>query len=300
MRAWAAVAALIWGLVAPDAYGEKPDIHHSWVVREATNSHQNPLIFRLSDGKSEPGLVMTWLVWELVIDTPKDDQHFPASFRIPFIFANGRIVIARESAVVDDLIGKHGLPPIVGDRSVFVIVAHFIMDGAGALHNCNYCRAGFCYDRKGWEMACIFDGKHDWNSIHTLVEYDPTSWRNVGSVDPGSLLGTHFPQLMGRIAASDDDGGNSSGGGGHNTDNASALPATVASLLGTVIAFLAIKLIFYATDRGGKSVYAGVIVGFPIFLLGFCLLLFCFLPDPPPIFGLEVIPWHFVQIASAP
>jgi hypothetical protein len=45
-------------------------------------------------------------------------------------------------------------------------------------------------------------------------------------------------------------------------------------------------------DRGGKLFAMIFVCGFPFFCLGGLLILFCFLSDPPPIFGLSIGSWH--------
>jgi hypothetical protein len=49
-----------------------------------------------------------------------------------------------------------------------------------------------------------------------------------------------------------------------------------------------VKLLSDALDRGGDLLYVVFIIGFPPFCLGGLLIFFCFLPDPPPIFGIAI------------
>lgn len=71
------------------------------------------------------------------------------------------------------------------------------------------------------------------------------------------------------------------------------LPGPIALLLGGLLVVASIKFLFYALDCGGKLLCLAFFGGFPFFFLGFALIFFCFLPDPPSIFGLGIARFHF-------
>ena len=67
-----------------------------------------------------------------------------------------------------------------------------------------------------------------------------------------------------------------------------ATECVVALFLGGALIIGSTKFLFYAMDRGGKLFYLAFLGGFPFFCLGFLLILFCFLSDPPSIFGFSI------------
>lgn len=74
------------------------------------------------------------------------------------------------------------------------------------------------------------------------------------------------------------------------------LPPPLALLVGGVLVIGTCKLLFYAMDRGGKIFGMVFIGGFPIFFFGFMLILFCFLPESPSIFGFSIGSWHLPSL----
>jgi hypothetical protein len=64
----------------------------------------------------------------------------------------------------------------------------------------------------------------------------------------------------------------------------------VVLFLGCVLIVGAIKFLFYAMDCGGYLFYVAFTAGFIPFAIGGILVLSCFLRDPPPIFGIAIVP----------
>ena len=61
-------------------------------------------------------------------------------------------------------------------------------------------------------------------------------------------------------------------------------------MAGIVLMALAIIFLIYSLNRSDYFMYVGAFGGSPAVHRGFLLLLFCFLPDPPPIFGFSIDP----------
>lgn len=67
------------------------------------------------------------------------------------------------------------------------------------------------------------------------------------------------------------------------------LPAPIAFFLGCLLVVASLKLLFYGMDSSSdKTYYIAFVCGFPFFCLGFLLIFFCLLPDPPKIFGISI------------
>lgn len=77
-------------------------------------------------------------------------------------------------------------------------------------------------------------------------------------------------------------------GGDPQTANSPTLPKPIAFFLGSILIVAMFKLLFYSFDRGGKIFYMVFFGGFPLAFLGVALVVFCFLPDPPPIFWFKI------------
>jgi hypothetical protein len=106
----------------------------------------------------------------------------------------------------------------------------------------------------------------------------------------GELHNTPLPV---RITTTDDNGNGTNTGGNPQTESGKFIPSSVAIFSGALLIAGAVKCLFYAIDRGGKVFYMAFFGGFPIFFVGFTLVFFCFLSDPPTIFGLTVRGlWH--------
>ncbi len=71
------------------------------------------------------------------------------------------------------------------------------------------------------------------------------------------------------------------------------ISAPLAFIMGLVICGGLLKLLFYFGNREINLLYIVIFGGFPLYVLGLALMLFCFLPDPPPIFWFRIIPFHF-------
>lgn len=71
-------------------------------------------------------------------------------------------------------------------------------------------------------------------------------------------------------------------------DHSRAVPIPCAFLLGCIFLGLAVNLLCHTLYRSDYLVYVGVFIGFIPFALGMALIIFCFLPYPPPIFGFWV------------
>jgi hypothetical protein len=68
------------------------------------------------------------------------------------------------------------------------------------------------------------------------------------------------------------------------------LPKSVAALSGSLLIVVALIFLTYCVNRADYFILFGVIGGFLPFCLGFILIFFCFLPDPPPILGFSIGP----------
>lgn len=98
-------------------------------------------------------------------------------------------------------------------------------------------------------------------------------------------LSLHTSSLLPGIMSTEPDGGDPDKARKPKAEESKFLPAPVAFLLGCMLVVGSTKLLLYALDRGGYLMYIVFIVGFLPFCLGGLLIFFCFLPDPPPIFG---------------
>jgi hypothetical protein len=111
---------------------------------------------------------------------------------------------------------------------------------------------------------------------------------DLGRVSGRLQLVEHDGSLPVGIVIANPNSGNADEGGGPKTDNPRMLPTAFALFLGMVLVVASVKFLLYAFDRGGYFSGAAFVFGFPLFFIGFSLIFFCFLPDPPPIFGFFV------------
>jgi hypothetical protein len=68
------------------------------------------------------------------------------------------------------------------------------------------------------------------------------------------------------------------------------LPKSIAMLSGSLLIVMALVFLIYCINRADYFILFGVLGGFLPFCLGFMLIFFCFLPNPPPIFGFSIGP----------
>jgi hypothetical protein len=66
------------------------------------------------------------------------------------------------------------------------------------------------------------------------------------------------------------------------------LPKAIIFMTGVSLIIFAIVFLLYCFNRDDYFMYIGTFGGMVPFIIGFLLILFCFLPDPPPIFGFVV------------
>jgi hypothetical protein len=74
------------------------------------------------------------------------------------------------------------------------------------------------------------------------------------------------------------------------TEDARYLPKSIAALSGSLLIVMALIFLIYCVNRADYFIVFGAIGGFLPFCLGFMLIFFCFLPNPPPILGFSIGP----------
>ena len=106
-----------------------------------------------------------------------------------------------------------------------------------------------------------------------------------------ALLALDGAQLPAGIRVTDYDGKCANGGGGPQSINLRVVPPTLAFFVGSVLIGLAMYLLNRTLYRSDFLMYVGMFGGFVPFLIGFALVLFCFLTGPPSIFGFTIGHW---------
>lgn len=117
----------------------------------------------------------------------------------------------------------------------------------------------------------------------------------VSAVDGGlrsRQLIDHDAALALRIVVADPNSRDADKGSRPQAENLKLAPAPFVFGLGCLLVIGSAKLLSNAIDRSDKRFYSIVILGFIPFCLGGLAMLFCILPDPPPIFGFVIGPWH--------
>jgi len=71
-------------------------------------------------------------------------------------------------------------------------------------------------------------------------------------------------------------------------DNTIYIPEDSAFLLGAILIAMAVIFLVYCVDRSDYFILIGTFGGFIPFFFGCFLILSCFIPDPPPVFGFAV------------
>jgi hypothetical protein len=139
--------------------------------------------------------------------------------------------------------------------------------------------------------------KEDFQKYLVFPEYKIAGWDNTDGY-PWPMVNFHFIKLPRhdislpvRVATTDDNSKGTDRGGSPKPKDLPLIPPPLASLVGAILVVGSSKLLFNAMDGSGKLVCAAFLGGFPFFMLGVALLLFCFLPEPPPIFWFAVEPW---------
>lgn len=147
------------------------------------------------------------------------------------------------------------------------------------------------FDLSGWSEAEI-SFKHfvfNWR-----ISLNPYGF-NFTIEEPRPLRGLHLSQLpthklrllmsiMTRYVYS----GDADEGGEPKTDNFRVLPKPVPLPLGCILIGLAVELFAQTFNRVDYFFYISIFGGFVPFAFGCAFILFCFLSNPPPIFGFVV------------
>ena len=84
--------------------------------------------------------------------------------------------------------------------------------------------------------------------------------------------------------------------GSPKTNNPRFLPPILLCIFGASLVICTVKFLLYAMDSANKLFYVAFLGGFPFFCVGIALILFCFLYDPPTIFGFSIGSWHLVPL----
>jgi len=109
----------------------------------------------------------------------------------------------------------------------------------------------------------------------------------AGSPHLVNLL-SHYSTLFSRIVAATPYGGNTYEGSGPQPENLRLLPAPLALVIGGVFITISLYLLNNSFNGADYRFYAGVLGSFLPFAIGAALILFCFLPNPPTVFGFSV------------
>jgi hypothetical protein len=191
-------------------------------------------------------------------------------------------------------------------RSSFLkadMVIHNVVNGFGILNfGCERIRdaisRGFpavCY-RHRYEIRALIWPPH--NFSFGLREIGAIAL-DGGDTETSQLIGhdlallDHNCPLLVRVPGGDYDSESADSSSRSQHSNFPKIPAPLAFSMGCVLCGGLLKLLFYIGNRGDKLFYAAIFMGFPFYMLGVALIIFCFLPDPPPIFWFAVGSWHF-------
>jgi hypothetical protein len=130
--------------------------------------------------------------------------------------------------------------------------------------------------------ACLI--KMQWRISTCAIKENPRALIGFHGVQ----LAAHHTILFVRIETGDAYGSEADSRRDPKTNHFRVLPRPFAVFLGCILIGLALKLLSHTLYRGDYLTYFGLFGGFIPFALGFALILFCFLPDPPPVFGFSI------------
>lgn len=123
--------------------------------------------------------------------------------------------------------------------------------------------------------------------------------KNVGPFSD-IKLSLHHIALPSGVTITNNDRGYPHKGREPQSGDASYLPKPIALALGAFLCITAMIFLNYCIERADYFILIGTLGGGVPFIVGGLLILFCFLPDPPPIFGFivgspHVTPSHIVE-----
>lgn len=187
----------------------------------------------------------------------------------------GRYLLATKASLsLEHIAIKHGVPKIRAYPD------EFGGSFSGIVQRNSDCRRG---------SATIGIG----GTINEISFDPPYIYRN-----PRPLLDLHFIELLlhsaalaTRVVFASANGGDSNCCGNPQPHYTKNLPPLVPCVSGIVLMSLAIVFLVYSINRGDYFFYIGAFGGAPVFILGFLLVFFCVLPDPPTIFGFTIGAW---------
>lgn len=122
------------------------------------------------------------------------------------------------------------------------------------------------------------------------IDRYPRSFCGSELILRNTKLTLHDPALLDSILSADSNGRYTYSGSEPEASDARDLPKSIALLSGSSLIVMALIFLKYCVNRADYFIIFGVIGGFLPFCVGVLLVLFCFLPDPPTIFGLTIGP----------